>query len=107
MFRTTPGVQGQQFRIQVRFEDASERPLKGKPGDPYHTDPRGNALSQSSLYYIPPDPYALDRIQVFMPYAALPNLPRGSTLYLFGELWIDGSVVARSPKVPISTGGSR
>ena len=99
---------GQQFRLQVRFEDSAERPLKGNPGDPYYVDNRGNALSVSPLYFIPPDPYLLDQIQVFMPYRSLASTRRGQTIFLYGELWIDGNVVARSPKVPLqlSRGGN-
>lgn len=97
------GSSGKQFRMQIRFEDSQGQPLKGKAGDPYYTDNRGNALAVSPLYFVPPNSYLLDQIEVYVPYRSLPKTRQ--TVYLFGELWIDGAIVARSPKVPVQLSG--
>ncbi|HKK77935.1 MAG TPA: hypothetical protein VJ953_22845 [Saprospiraceae bacterium] len=96
---------GKQFQLIAFFETQDGRPLRGNPGLPMYTNQRGYATTESELFLVPPEPYRLEQVALWMPYAALNLSNRSLTgIYTFVELWIDGKVAARSPKVAISGG---
>ena len=94
---------GKQFRLQARFETSTGQELKGNNLDQTYVDNRGYASAVSPLYFIPPGPYRLEQIALWVPYYALQSNARNrqQLIYVFMELWVDGKIAARSPKVPI------
>lgn len=97
---------GKQFQLFAFFETQDGQQLRGNPGMPQYTDNRGFAISESELFLVPPEPYRLEQVALWMPYSALNLSNRSLTgVYAYVELWIDGKVAARSPKVAIRGGG--
>ena len=94
---------GKQFRVQARFESSTGQVLQGNGIDQNFIDNKGNATAISPLYFVPPGPYDLEQIAIWVPYYALQSRsgPKRRLVYMFTELWVDGKVVARSPKVPL------
>jgi hypothetical protein len=96
---------GEQFQLYAFFETQSGEPLRGNSSLPQYTNLRGFATTESELFLVPPEPYRLEQIALWMPYAALNLSNRSLTgIYTYVELWIDGTVAARSPKVAIRGG---
>lgn len=93
---------GKQFQLYTKFETQNGTPLRGNPGLSAYRNQKGDAITTSELFLIPPEPYRLEQVAMWMPYAALNLSNRSLTgIYAYVELWVDGKVAARSPKVAV------